>query len=390
LIELAVTIEEESTFKGATELGIINSKENENFFETEALINLDSIDVTAICIGSAGGFEKHMEFQIEYTSIYDYMQNEYAGYVITVDKLHGGHSGIDINSGFGNAIIFMSRLLNFVYNEHDIAFSLLSINGGNAINAIPSYCQCQIIIPKKYSEQFELLLNEYWREYIFQEYKYVEKTMMMTIKTFDISTLLNNNNDSNNDNKNKKISVTTTSFTKYFILTLLLIPHGMLKMHPFIPNAVQTSISFSLLRFNINDAYAKCELFARSSSPSDMKEVNRKLDGIIECCRAHLNIKASKMIGEFGGWDLFENSVLLQCCQNAHLSLFNSQCRLVSLHAALECGVIKQHYPYLDAIALGATIENPHSVEEKVNIQSISNCYRWLFHTVAELSRLPK
>jgi len=58
LIELAVTIEEESTFKGATELGIINGKENENFFETEALINLDSIDVTAICIGSAGGFEK--------------------------------------------------------------------------------------------------------------------------------------------------------------------------------------------------------------------------------------------------------------------------------------------------------------------------------------------
>jgi len=400
LIEVALTIEEESTFRGAYELGIINRKKDLNYFKTNALINIDNVVSEKICVGSAGGMEKYIDIQVEYTTIYEYMTNEYTGYHINVDKLHGGHSGIDINSGFGNATVLMVRLLNFVASEHNISFSIISLNGGNAINAIPSSCQCQVILLKKFSEQFELLLNNYWKEYIWEEYKFTEKTMTLTIKTFDIHTLLNNDKSINNENTNhetdknqnknsNKIQISTTTFTKHLLSALMLIPHGMIRMHPAIPDSILTSICFSLLKFNINDSLIKISLFARSSSINEMKELNRKIDCLLEMCRDNLNIKKCKMEGLYKGWD-FENSVLLQCSQQAYFSLFNKECDVFTMHAGLETGIIKDNYPHFEVIAIGPEIKNPHSVDERLNIKSVSVAYRWLFEIVALLSQLPK
>jgi len=160
-------------------------------------------------------------------------------------------------------------------------------------------------------------------------------------------------------------------------------------MHPTIPDSVQTSICFSMLKFNINDELIKILLFARSSLINEMKELNRKIDCLLEMCRGNLNIKPCKMFGLYRGWD-FENSVLLQCCQQAYFSLFNKECRLFTVHAGLETGIMKEMYPHFEVISVGPEIKFPHSVDERLNIKSVAITYRWLFETIALLSQLPK
>lgn len=107
----ALTIDEETGMTGALNLkgGILKG---------EILLNLDTEEDDEIDIGCAGG--------IDVTATRSYQEEEIpedsVGYTITVKGLNGGHSGMDIHKGLGNANKIMNRLLFDAFENFDFKF----------------------------------------------------------------------------------------------------------------------------------------------------------------------------------------------------------------------------------------------------------------------------
>src|SRR5690606_16572654 len=123
-IEAVVTNDEETGITGALEL-------DGSLISGNILINLDTEEDDEMDIACAGG--------VDITGEAEYDEEETPAdslaYMITVKGLQGGHSGMDIHKGLGNANKIMNRLL---YNGfEDFGLQIAEIKGGSLRNAIP-------------------------------------------------------------------------------------------------------------------------------------------------------------------------------------------------------------------------------------------------------------
>ena len=49
---------------------------------------------------------------------------------------------------------------------------------------------------------------------------------------------------------------------------------------------------------------------------------------------------------------------------------YNQNTELKSIHAGLECGILKQKFPAKEFISIGPTILHPHSLIERMDLES--------------------
>ncbi len=123
-LEALFTIDEETGMTGAKGLqpGVLKG---------EILLNLDTEEDDEIDIGCAGG--------IDITAEGTYQERKLPvgslGFRLTVNGLNGGHSGIEIHLGLGNANKIMNRLLYAASEAGEIG--IVQIAGGGLRNAIP-------------------------------------------------------------------------------------------------------------------------------------------------------------------------------------------------------------------------------------------------------------
>ena len=138
-IEALFTIDEETGMTGAMGL-------KGGLLDGEILLNLDTEEDDEIDIGCAGG--------IDVTATAEYDDEETpegsVGYKITVKGLKGGHSGMDIHTGLGNANKIMNRLLFDGFDNFGLQIS--EIKGGSLRNAIPRESVAKVIIASIYDE----------------------------------------------------------------------------------------------------------------------------------------------------------------------------------------------------------------------------------------------
>ena len=60
--------------------------------------------------------------------------------------------------------------------------------------------------------------------------------------------------------------------------------------------------------------------------------------------------------------------------------------QLAAIHAGLECGLLKNVIPDLDAVSFGPTIRGAHSPEECVHIPSVEQFYNFLLELLQRLA----
>jgi len=123
-LEALFTIDEETGMTGALEL-------KGGLLDASIMLNLDTEDDDELTIGCAGGVD------VTATGKYD-MEETPSGmtsFKITVKGLSGGHSGMDIHKGLGNANKLMNRLLTEI--EKEMEMRIHWIDGGGLRNAIP-------------------------------------------------------------------------------------------------------------------------------------------------------------------------------------------------------------------------------------------------------------
>lgn len=348
-IEAMFTIDEETGMTGAMQLDPSN-------FSGEILLNLDTEDDDELSIGCAGGIDTNTELSYEEVEI----EPDSSCFEIKIRGLVGGHSGMDIDKGRGNANKLMNRVLMHLAAE--MKFQLVSIDGGSLRNAIPRESTAVIAIDHEFDGQLELEFATI-TTLIKKEFERIEEQLSMTISpTVDAK------------------GAVPTALTEKIFKTIAAVHNGVFRMSPDIEGLVETSSS--LARVSVANGKFFTQSLQRSSVESTKTEV-------AQAVRAPFDLLGCDVVqnGDYPGWQPNPTSEILTLMADLYRSSFDEEPKIKACHAGLECGILLQHLPNVDMISFGPNIRAPHSPDEKVQISSVQKFWGFYIET---LKRIPK
>ena len=339
-IEALFTIDEETGMTGAMGL-------KPGLLEGEILLNLDTEEDDEIGMGCAGG--------VDITATRKYSEeltpDNAKGFSITVKGLNGGHSGMDIHKGLGNANKIMNRLLFEGFTKFGLRIS--EINGGSLRNAIPRESKAIVSIDEVSMEIFLKKIQQLITR-IKNEFLTVEPNLIIEIQKVTTP------------EKVMEVGV-QENFTKAIYTSL----NGVYRMSPTISGLVETSNNIA--RVIAKEGSIKINCLTRSSSDSSKQDLTNSLKSAFEL--AGFDIEVS---GEYPGWQPNIHSKILEVVSNIYEELHGKKARIAACHAGLECGILGQNYPTMDMVSFGPTILGAHSPDEKVSISSTQKFWNFL------------
>lgn len=344
-LEALFTIDEETGMTGA--IGLKPEQLN-----GEILLNLDTEEDDEIDIGCAGGVD------VTATQAYSLVKPEGEILKVTIKGLQGGHSGMDIHKGFGNANVLLVRLLfsGVYYND----LQLIDIDGGSLRNAIPR--ESSAIISVKNSEKFIADFNQL-KEAILEEYASLEKDLSIDIGSSSSDELAVSIEDS-----------------KRIILGLKAAHNGVFRMSPDVENLVEASNNIARVELKNGDLKVLC--LTRSSVDSTKIIVAEQLRASFEL--AGINVEFS---GAYPGWKPKPGSEIVKIMEKIYEEKFGSKPYVVACHAGLECGIIGANYPKMEMVSFGPTIRGAHSPDERASISSTQKFWNFLKEILANIPK---
>ncbi|MBQ1800877.1 MAG: aminoacyl-histidine dipeptidase [Prevotella sp.] len=346
-VEALITADEETGMYGANDLP-------ENMLQGDILLNLDSEHWGKFVIGSAGG--------IDVTATLDYKETETdpedAAVRVTLKGLRGGHSGLEIHEGRGNANKLMVRFVREAIEECEAR--LATWHGGNMRNAIPFKAEVVLTLPKENVEALKELVED-WKEDFIDEFKGIESGIEFIAEEVETPKL--------------EIPV---EIQDNIINAIYGCHNGVLRMIPSYPNVVETSSNLAII--DIEDGHAELKVLARSSR-EDMK------DYIVKTLESCFNMAGMKVetAGSYGGWDPNPDSEILHLLLKIYKELNGTDGIIQVDHAGLECSVILGKYPHLDVVSLGPTMKSPHTTTERALISTIAPFWELLKKALEEI-----
>lgn len=331
-IEALFTIDEETGMTGAMELkgGVLKG---------DILLNLDTEEDDEIGVGCAGG--------IDITATRSYKEEAIpegtVGYTITVKGLQGGHSGMDIHKGLGNANKLMNRLLFNGFENYGLRIA--SINGGSLRNAIPRESVAAVVIDTVHKEAFQLEL-ELLSNAIKKEYATLEPELEITLAQSETP-----------------LKVMDLGVQEGLTKALYAAVNGVYRMSPDIADLVETSNNIA--RVIVKEGTIKIGCLTRSSVESSKIDLSNALRGTFELMGCEVELS-----GDYPGWAPNMDSAILKVLAAKYEELNGEKAHVAACHAGLECGILGQNYPDMDMISFGPTIKGAHSPDERASISS--------------------
>jgi dipeptidase D len=347
-IEALFTVDEESGLIGAMSLA-------PDLLQGRIMLNLDSEDLGAFSIGCAGGRDTHITLPISKKR----PQGD-ALLKIHLSGLRGGHSGVDIHEGRGNAIKILNRLL---YQADKIMpLEIASFEGGDKHNAIPREAIAQIVIESKKVLKLKEWFEERAKE-IEEEFSPVEKNISLEIARLNAL----------------PPNVLSGDSQKRFLALIFALPHGPLAMSRQIKNLVETSNNVASIRCYDNEIKVHCS--SRSSNDNALVAILDKLIAI-----ASLAGGTFEQPPGYPGWMPNLESPILKISMDTYKEVTGKEARYEAIHAGLECGLIGKKFPGMDMISIGPTIKHPHSPDERVEIKSVELFYKHVLRILEVLA----
>lgn len=343
-LEALFTIDEETGMTGALAL-------KPGQLHGEILLNLDTEEDDEIDIGCAGG--------IDVTATQSYPQESVAGTTLRIEikGLQGGHSGMDIHKGLGNANIILGRLL---YPALEQNLQLISIEGGSLRNAIPR--EAIAVISVKNAEQYIDAFSELKAE-ILEEFESLEKELSISITQYPSS--------------EKGISV---EHSQKIVLALKSAHNGVYRMSPDVADLVEASNNVA--RVALKNGELKILCLTRSSVESSKMAVAEQLKSVFEL--AGIKVEFS---GSYPGWKPKPGSEIVKVMEQLYEEKFASKPHIVACHAGLECGIIGANYPEMEMVSFGPTIRGAHSPDERASISSTQKFWGYLKDILANIPK---
>ena len=348
-LEALFTIDEETGMTGAKGL-------DETLLSGKILLNLDSEEDDELTIGCAGGIDTNT--RMVYTE--EPVTPGSLAFRIHILGLKGGHSGLDIHLGRGNANKLMTRLL--YRTTHSPGLRIASFDGGSLRNAIPREATAEVVVPAAQKAAFLEELNRR-KSAILKEYHSIEPGLAITFEEIDVPKKAMQAGDQDRA-----------------LNALYAVPNGVFRMSPDIGGLVETSSS--LARVIIREGLFTSQSLQRSSIESGKEDVAWAVRAAFESAGAEVENS-----GSYPGWAPNADSAVLKTMVGLYEELFGDKPSVAACHAGLECGIISEHYPGMDMISFGPTIRHPHSPDEKVNVPSVGKFWNYLVAALAAVGK---
>lgn len=348
-IEGFITADEETTMYGVNHM-------KADVIEGEILLNLDDETEGEMIIGSAGGV--NMTATLEYKPLEPDATD--AAVKITLHKLFGGHSGLEINEGRCNANKAMARIVQDAIANFEAC--LASWQGGNMRNAIPASAEVVLTLPKENVEALKEAIDE-WRQTLREEYAPVETTMELDVEDAPLPKY-----------------IVPAEIQDNLVDALCAVHNGVLRMIPYDKQIVETSSNLAIVE--IAEGKVRFLILIRSSR-----------DSMRECCVETLESAFSmagmkvETDGDYPAWQPNPQSEIVELMKGIYKELFQQDNLVTVVHAGLECGVIGALRPHMDMVSFGPTLRSPHTPNERCNIPSVARY--WTFVKTI-LERIPK
>jgi dipeptidase D len=339
-LELLFTVDEETGLTGVKDMdpALISGK---------LLINLDSEDEGVFTIGCAGGANVAASMTLA-TAV----QKDKTLYRVVVGGLRGGHSGIDIDKQRGNANQILARALLQLGEEMPLRIATWS--GGTRHNAIARDATAVIACP---TDQPGLITHSLARmvQTLRTEYAGVEHAL--TIEAAPYAATIG--------------PPLTVESTQRVLDLIVALPHGVAGMSATYAGLVETSSNVATVE--IADGSLRLLVSVRSALPSRLEEIKSKVVAIARLAGAQVFED-----NHYPPWPPDNDAYLLGTAKSMYTRLFGMEPELQVIHAGLECAIIGNHYPAMQMISFGPTIENPHSPTERLHVPSVGRVWRFL------------
>lgn len=349
-LELLFTVDEETGLTGATNIG-------DDMLEGRIMLNMDSEEDGAIYIGCAGGQDAELFLRMDTEKI----PKGFDPVLVKISGLSGGHSGLNIHEGRGNAVKLLSRFLWKVLPR--VGGRLSSFEGGSKHNAIPREAEAIVCLPSEKISTLKEIVAEY--DAIFKdEYKLIDPNATLTVEKNGFT---------------KPGYMFTSPLHNKLLNLLYTIPHGVVNMSHAIPGLVETSTNLAVVSFKDN----KLSILTsqRSSVGSRLNEIH---DMVLAC---GFQAGAEVQSGEgYPAWKPNPDSPLLQKVKSIYQELFGNEPEVKAIHAGLECGIIGDRFEGMDMISFGPTIQGAHSPDERVQIPTVEKFWKLLTTTLERLA----
>lgn len=343
-IELLATTSEEVDLNGALSL-------EPNILKGKMLINIDSEDEGVITVGSAGGVEIDILLPIEKETLTDVNL-----YTLSLEKLQGGHSGVEINQKRGNSNKILVEILHNLKALTD--YSLVEVFGGSKDNAIPRSGKVILASSKDIKDIISKVADEVKAKYIS-----FEPEMSFALETTTA----------------KEISVLSNKSLDSYIKTIEELPTGVNTWMKEYPEIVESSDNLAIVKTldeNINIIVS-----LRSSDPEVLKELREKISNILKENNALFEFSAG-----YPEWKFRAESKLRDKALEVYKKLYNEDMKVEVIHAGLECGAISQNYPDIDFISVGPNLRDVHTPSEYLEIDSTERVYNYVVELINSLN----
>lgn len=348
-LEFLFTLDEETGLNGAQSL-------KPGWLKSSILLNLDSEEDGALYIGCAGGKNTYAKFNFTPENV----PAASVGYQVKVTGLKGGHSGLDIPEGRGNAIKIITRLLWSLSKKNLVKLS--KIDGGSKHNAIPRESFAVVAVAAGKEKEFAKEVEDF-NLTVKKELATNEPNLKVDAVKCDLPA-----------------NVMDAKTQSNLLNSLYGAPHGVITMSPDILGLVETSTNLGVIVTEGNSVTITTS--QRSSVESEKDDIANMVASVFDLGNAEVNSGDG-----YPGWKPNVNSPILTVMKSVYQKMFDKEPHIKAIHAGLECGIINERYPDMDMISFGPTIVGAHSPDERVKIDTVKKFWDLLLNV---LKNIPK
>lgn len=368
-LEVVLTVDEEIGMLGAAALDTAP-------LQARTMLNLDSEDEGYLLVSCAGGITVTTHLPLVWESVSQTACGKDSangtGLSLTVTGLQGGHSGVEIDKGRGNACQLLGRILCSLKEEFD--FRLCFVQGGLKDNAIPREARADLVLLAANAEEESTALETLVRAFQMQ----VEELQRICAKEYRLT------------DPNIKIfcectkngtysSMMDADSTMRSIAMLIGLPGGIQKMSFAVEGLVQTSLNLGILKTTQTEVTASFSV--RSSVESEKLELVERMRFLMQLLGGSISCA-----GEYPAWEYRQDSPLRDLMIDIFREQYGHEPVIQALHAGVECGLFAGKIAGLDCVSFGPDMKDIHTPKESMDVESVQRCWKYLLEILRRLS----
>lgn len=342
-LEVVLTVDEETGMEGATGIDL-------SMLRGRRMINLDQEEEGIFITSCAGGARVDVVIPLEQEGEASWTEDMKL-VEVKVTGLLGGHSGMEINKGRGNANCLLGEILRAAGEK--ITLRLVDMQGGVADNAIAKEAAAVLAVKEAEITQLEAVVTG--------ERDRIKRSLQNTDSDMDAGCLMLPGKD--------------RFFTKESVQRVLeclgALPNGVTAMSRDVEGLVETSLNLGVLA--LSKEGLRLQYAVRSSVDSRKAALCEQMTKTAQEAGAKVSVR-----GCYPGWAYRKESPLRAKMVRIYEDIYGQSPVLEAIHAGLECGILSGKIEGLDCVCIGPNLYDVHTAQEQMDIASVGRVWEYL------------